>query len=131
MLFRSTAFHCLVNNCKTENVCKMNAFLGENCEGRALQQSSGMNYGIHTVGADGFIPMLTIDSLNLRRLDVLQLDVEGHEMAALKGGVETIKKFKPAIQLERFDNDKQRAFMETLGYKYVESRKMDTIYLPE
>lgn len=46
------------------------------------------------------INLKTIDSLNLQRLDFIKVDVEGHEYNVLKGGEETIKKYKPVIFFE-------------------------------
>ena len=39
--------------------------------------------------------MLTIDSLNLKRLDLVKIDVEGIEEKVLKGSLEIIKVHKP------------------------------------
>lgn len=43
--------------------------------------------------------LTTIDEIaqNLAKVDCIKLDVEGSELAALKGGIETIKKFRPKL----------------------------------
>jgi FkbM family methyltransferase len=46
------------------------------------------------------VKKLTIDGLNLPRLDFLKLDIEGMEPKALRGARETIKRCKPVIQVE-------------------------------
>ena len=47
------------------------------------------------------VPMLTIDSLELLdRLDYCKLDTEGTELRILKGGVKTVKKFRPVMVIE-------------------------------
>ena len=50
------------------------------------------------------VPVNTIDNfvqgISLNRIDFLKIDVEGHEDEVLKGGLSTIKKFKPIIQIE-------------------------------
>jgi len=43
---------------------------------------------------------ITIDEIDLDKFDFLKLDIEGYEPKALKGGLRTIKKFKPIIVLE-------------------------------
>jgi FkbM family methyltransferase len=48
------------------------------------------------------VEIMTIDGLNLDRLDFIKLDVEGYECAALAGGIETIKKYRPYIWVEFF-----------------------------
>jgi len=44
--------------------------------------------------------MTTIDSLNLDKLDLLKIDVEGAEMLVLQGAAKTILKYKPVIIIE-------------------------------
>jgi FkbM family methyltransferase len=46
--------------------------------------------------------IITLDSLDLPRLDFLKLDVEGFETAAIRGGLESIKKYRPWIWVEYF-----------------------------
>lgn len=48
------------------------------------------------------VEMVTIDSLQLPRLDLLKLDIEGYESAAIMGGLETIKQHYPYIWCEFF-----------------------------
>jgi FkbM family methyltransferase len=48
----------------------------------------------HTVEA------ITIDSMDLPRLDFLKLDIEGFELHAIRGAKETIKKYKPFLWVE-------------------------------
>ncbi|RAW02649.1 FkbM family methyltransferase [Pseudochryseolinea flava] len=50
------------------------------------------------------VPTITIDSYveksNIQALDLLKIDVEGHELSAIEGARSTIAKFKPAIVIE-------------------------------
>jgi hypothetical protein len=48
------------------------------------------------------VEIVTIDGLELHRLDFVKLDVEGYECAALTGGVETIQQHRPYIWVEFF-----------------------------
>jgi len=52
--------------------------------------------------AQGVFPVdsVTIDSLNLPRVDFIKIDVEGHELEVLKGCRETIAKYHPALLVE-------------------------------
>lgn len=67
----------------------------------------------------------TIDSLNLERLDFLKIDVEQAEMMVIKGGLSTIKKFKPVIEFEnkRGENNSVISLLEAFGYKTMPGRK--------
>lgn len=75
-----------------------------------------------------WIPVRTLDSLvNTNfpsgRIDFLKIDTEGAELEVLKGGIETIKKYKPKMLLEihvfkdRNMGRKIIDFLEPLGYK--------------
>lgn len=46
------------------------------------------------------VPRLTIDSLGLRDVRFIKMDVEGHEFAALRGAADTIARDRPLIMLE-------------------------------
>ena len=50
------------------------------------------------------VELITIDSLNLEKLDFIKLDVEGYEVKAIEGGLNTIKKLKPVIVLEHWNS---------------------------
>jgi len=51
---------------------------------------------------DRVVDIASIDSMELPRLDFFKLDVEGYEVPALKGALETIKKHRPWIWVEYF-----------------------------
>ena len=43
----------------------------------------------------------TLDSLNVKDVDLIKFDVEGHEYLSLQGSLKTIKKYKPVIIMEQ------------------------------
>jgi FkbM family methyltransferase len=49
--------------------------------------------------------LATLDSLQFEHVDFIKLDVEGQELNVLKGGVQTINKFKPVIFFECWSVD--------------------------
>jgi FkbM family methyltransferase len=78
-----------------------------------------------------------IQNKNISKVDLIKIDVEGFEMNVLKGGLETIKKFKPLLFIELDDNNLKQVgstaeelieFLEDLGYsiKHSETGKKIT-----
>jgi hypothetical protein len=55
--------------------------------------------GTH-VGGEGITSQFLVDDLNLSRCDLIHLDIEGFELFALKGAINTINKCKPTIVIE-------------------------------
>lgn len=79
----------------------------------------------------------TLDSQiekNICRFDwddiaAIKLDIEGMEFSALKGGVNTLKRYKPLIMLEGGNRwDGLSGFMEDLGYRYAERRENKLVF---
>jgi hypothetical protein len=68
------------------------------------------------------IDQISIDSLNLERLDFLKIDVEGMEQEVLNGALETLSKFKPYLMIEFIKNDKEalKNKLILLGYQILE-----------
>jgi FkbM family methyltransferase len=50
------------------------------------------------------VNLITIDSLHLDKLDFIKLDVEGYETNVIEGGLDTIKRCKPIITMEIWEN---------------------------
>ncbi len=65
--------------------------------------------------------IITLDSLDLPRLDFIKLDVEGFECAAIQGGLKSIKKHRPWIWVEYFITgfNKIKACLDVIdGYEF-------------
>jgi len=94
------SFYCLTQNCQKDNIIKMQAALGAENVLVDIEVVAPGNSGMNKTVPTGTYPQLTIDSLNLNSCDMIQLDMEGGEIEALKGAFETLKKYKPFIQVE-------------------------------
>lgn len=75
------------------------------------------------------IPVTTLDNFykenKIKRLDFLKIDVEGAEIKVLNGAKETLKKFKPPIIFESWDENslkKVKDFLFILGYEIKKNR---------
>lgn len=108
------SFYCLSYNCPEENVVKINAALGA---GPGLVRMGfpehPSNYGGFRCLPGGHVPTMTIDSLGLPTCDLIMLDLEGYELFALHGAVNTIITCKPVIVME--DKGCSRAFNYNKG----------------
>lgn len=80
------------------------------------------------------IDVITIDSMNLPRLDLLKLDVEGFECAALEGAKKTIKQHRPWVWAEYIlsgpDNIKT-CFSGIKDYKFFKVDDQNMLCAPE
>lgn len=101
---------CLEQNVY-KNVIVSPAALGEKVGTCAIKRRS---LGSHSVQDGDTVQVTTIDALNLEHLDLLQLDVEGYEWHALMGGLVTIARCHPVIQVEL------RNFTEKYGHTDAE-----------
>jgi FkbM family methyltransferase len=74
----------------------------QSADGLALGGGSHLVAGEEDVGATEQVPLLAIDDVVPadRRVAVVQLDVEGHEKAALLGAARTIRRCRPLLVLE-------------------------------
>lgn len=132
-------FYCLTQNANSSNVFKYQACLGDK-RGLVNLLIKEKNRGKNYVNGIGKIPTLLIDDLGLDQCNLIHLDVEGYELFALKGAVQTIKQCKPVIALEYFDKCALRfnyniqdleTFIESVGYKLEVALEEERIYTPK
>jgi hypothetical protein len=118
----------LTVNCQRDGIIKMQAALGAENKLISVVRNVADNVGMNTITEHHrLIPMLTLDTLNLDACDLIQFDLEGYEINALLGAVNTIQQFKPVISCER-GNDLILDFLKQFGYSVVDHTVADTIY---
>lgn len=101
--------------------------------GLALQDD---NRGATYIEGPGDIAMRTIDGLGLDACDLICLDIEGYELAALYGAASTIARFAPVICIEekglceRYSVPRTavRQWLAERGYELVGTCGHDLIY---
>lgn len=95
---------CLRKNVKARDsfgrIVMHEAALSDRVAGCKMVEVEPDNCGAHRIERGGPIATITIDAMGLERCDAIWLDVEGHELPALQGAVETIDKFSPTIAVE-------------------------------
>ncbi len=65
------------------------------------------------------VPLVSIDSLDLKRLDFIKVDVEGMEEDVLEGAEDTINNYHPIVMIEIIKSDQSRVekFLLESGYQ--------------
>lgn len=64
---------------------------------------------------------MTIDSAGFTRVDLIKMDIEGMELEALAGAIDTIKRDKPVLFIEtvKIDGKQLAEVIATLGYRML------------
>lgn len=123
---------CVGGN-KLSNVLLMNAALSDKLGNLYINttQSDGQHAGgASTIADEGVMcTAIDIDSFNIKDLVLIQLDVEGHELCALTGAQDTIKRNRPVIAIE--DNNGNCAdFLTQIEYQRAGHIPGLTIWCP-
>jgi FkbM family methyltransferase len=105
------------------------AHLGHACGDRLVETSTVRTTTIDQVAAER----------GLTRLDFIKADIEGWELHMLRGGRQTLERFKPALQLELCDAHLRRAgdsavammnFLALMGYVGEKLPNGDFLFVP-
>ena len=128
-------FHCMVMNCPSPDIIKMNAALGDSSYQCGIYPGPVFNPGMDKITHPGEseaanIPVLPLDAFNFRSLSAIQLDVESHELFVLNGAQQTIAKHRPVISVEG-DVPEVRQFLDDRGYVEIGRRghNPDVVYI--
>ena len=114
---------CIEKNNLT-NVILMNSALSNTIANLKIdteQKNSLHAGGGSTISNKGQIcTSLKIDNLEAHNIVLIQLDVEGHELEALQGALDTIKRCQPVIAIE--DNENVcKNFLLDIDYHFVKA----------
>lgn len=65
-------------------------------------------------------PLTTIDALGLARVDLIKIDIEGMEVEALRGAMDTLARNTPQLIIEKIKSNEQdiEALLVPLGYRF-------------
>lgn len=129
-------YACLTLNVTEGNVILWSCGLSDKEENVSLQRKPN-NCGAHYVSGEGDLKLITIDSMNLPECSLIQLDVEGYELKALKGAEQTINKFKPVVVIEQNGLSEKHGikpheaadWLISKGYEPIETIRRDTMFV--
>jgi FkbM family methyltransferase len=129
--------YCLVENTKSaKNIKINNVGLGNKFEQKNIVLDR-KNTGKHMISEEaGNTKIITIDSLDVKDVDLIHFDLEGYELFALQGAINTIQKYKPLIVLETnnlclkfgYSLEDLDNWIYSIGYKKIKTWEDDTAY---
>jgi FkbM family methyltransferase len=82
----------------------------------------------------GRIPVITLDGLDVGKVDFMKIDVEGMQMSVLEGATRILETDRPTIWMElrvnRGEYEEPAALLESLGYRPNPISRNDFIFTP-
>ena len=119
-----------------KNITAYNVGLGDTQTRGAMDRWDYHNIGSYQVKPGDDFDIITIDSLGIHDVDLIQLDIEGYEHQAILGAIETIKNCNPVICLELkglgdrygFSDGDTISVLEDLGYKIADRFHRDVLF---
>lgn len=134
-------YEALEANCAgVENIELHHAAVGDDRDNVGIDHITPGNFGAHQIDTSGGdIEVVMIDSLGLRDVDFIQLDIEGFEYFAIEGAINTILECSPLICLEMKECGKRYGYpdvalyqlLDKLGYTIVHKVHRDVIFARE
>jgi FkbM family methyltransferase len=141
--FQRLTDHIVLN--QADNIVPYNFALGEDHSLAELEYCPKFNTGGATLNisrgslqipdlgdehAPPTYPILvkTLDSLELEACDFIKCDTEGCELLVVRGGLETIKKFRPVMVMEHNNeewNEEVLKLLESAGVPYTSTKIHD------
>lgn len=101
--------------------------------GTQLFEVNPSNTGNSSVSPRGLpLACTTLDSYEFRGVDLIKIDVEGHELELLQGSTQTIQRTLPVLLVELEPKSPQRHEVERLlgdlGYAQILRKNADTVW---
>jgi FkbM family methyltransferase len=96
----------------------------DQCETMGVERSDSIGQPISYIDNLDHVCTLAIDDLPLQRIDLIKLDIEGMEIAALLGAQRTITQCKPILIIEWIQTDLTtlHAMLDAHDYVYFKSK---------
>ena len=121
-----------IKNTRSHNNIHLNR-VGISSENKEIKFQSLKFSGCSHISTEGNItvPVKSIDSFNFTNVDLIKIDVEGHELDVIKGAIDLLQRDKPLLLVEireNFNHTLNSIF--ELGYCMVEvARVKDFVFI--
>ncbi len=125
-----------VFNCAVYSNCETKFSIEQNVDYETFRYSSALGL---VIDKEGPINSVTLDKLDLDRLDMIKCDSQGADYHAFKGAENLIKKFKPILVFEteptlaaRFNSGNEQLFnfIKEIGYTHKNLAAQDYVAFP-
>lgn len=120
---------------RQKNVTLYRAAVGESSGEVEMNPAVIDNEGGTKIGKGGDkAPLITLDSLKLKNVSFMKIDVENGEFAVLKGAEKTIEESRPVMVIEILGNhydqilDRDKSFEEIVSW--LKEKKYSVSYIP-
>lgn len=125
-----------VYSCLEKNVAGLNVEIHKHALGNVNDkvemvydaENTGSSY-VSNIGK-GSIDIKRLDDLNLPKFGLLKIDCEGHELEVIKGGEQTIFKYRPIVVVEQHPESEYCAatYLKSLGAVSLGNVRKDYIF---
>jgi len=85
----------------------------------SIMEKGNEGFGWGQVTEELKIDVVKIDSLNIREIEFIKIDVEGAELKVLEGSLKTINEFRPKIFIEVHEESLGNKVMQLLDRAYA------------
>jgi FkbM family methyltransferase len=136
-------FDKMLRNAPAENIVRFQAALGSRrgLVGTSRVRRDGKpdaHEGITHIVPGGTTPTLLLDDLGLPVCDLIYLDIEGAELDAVRGSVQTLDRCRPVVALEINKNlryvgvteEEIHTFIVAHGYRHAMTVGCDHAFVP-
>lgn len=124
----------MLNVCDNSSVIAHNALLSsaQDKDIPFSTRAGGVSRVVPAAEANSSFKSVTIDSLELPCCDAIFLDVEGHELEALEGAINTITNYRPVVTVEVWPEnfERYREWFAEINYSMGRKVHGDYIFIP-
>jgi FkbM family methyltransferase len=127
--FRELSYDC--GQARYKNIALVNAAVSDRPGRVRMTVPTRDSYRASVTDSGDAVLAITIDAMKLPKVDLIKIDVEGHELQALLGARELLERDKPLLVVEENDRRDTRVgtFLSEFGYRpQVADRSPNTVY---
>lgn len=130
-------YECLVANTQDYDNITLHNVAVSSVNGTVYMRQTVENSGMSTVSTEPTeiaVPMITVDSLAITDVDLIKIDVEGHEQNVLLGAQNTILQYEPLLFVEILNSQVKHTgvfdLLQHWGYQQILRVQENYLFVP-